>query len=308
VILVGGAWVAATGANASPLFGHHRHQSQAAAANGNAAAGANSAGAGSSGAAGGGSGAQNAGTGTGQGGRMKSHTNVMQEWTPPAGFVGTPGNTQVNQANANAGIVATTSTNWSGYADTGARFTSVSASWTQPAANCTAAQTFSSYWVGIDGDGTASVEQTGSEADCSNGQPVYFGWFEMFPAAPVAYNNPVAAGDAMSASVTTSGNGTFTLTLTDATQGWNQVTTQTSDTAQLGSAEVVAEAPSGPNGVLPLTNFGTVNFTDATANGTPIGTTGTPNSLTMVSAAGVTEATPSALTNNTAFTVNWNAP
>jgi peptidase A4-like protein len=317
VILVGGAWVAATGANASPLFGsHHHHQSQQAAANagngntGNANTGTGTANTGSAATGGGTSGNNTSGaqgTGTGQSGQMQSHTNVMQEWTAPAGSTATPGNAQVNQTNANAGISATTSTNWAGYVDTGAKFTSVAANWTQPTANCTAAQTFSSFWVGIDGDGTNSVEQTGSEADCSNGQPVYFGWFEMFPAAPVEYNKPVAAGDAMSASVTTSGNGTFTLTLTDATQGWNQVTTQTSNTAQLGSAEVVAEAPTGQNGVLPLTNFGTANFTNATANGTPIGTTATPSSLTMVSAAGVTEATPSALTNNTAFSVAWNA-
>jgi len=206
-----------------------------------------------------------------------------------------------------ANTTATTSENWSGYAATGSRFTSVSAAWTQPAVTCTAQDTYSSFWVGLDGDGTQTVEQTGTEADCASGTAAYSGWYEMFPADPVTYRHPVQPGDAMSASVTTSGNGMFTLTLTDQTQGWNQVTTQTSATAQLGSAEVIAEAPSSTTGVLPLSNFGTVNFTAATANGTPIGDSANLSELTMVSAGGATEATPSALTGNNAFSVSWDS-
>lgn len=216
----------------------------------------------------------------------------------------------VAQGAAAPGMVnatATTSENWSGYAATGGQFTSVSAAWTQPAVTCTGQDTFSSFWVGLDGDGTQTVEQTGTEADCASGTAAYSGWYEMFPADPVTYSNPVQPGDAMSASVTTSGDGTFTLTLTDQTQGWNQVTTQTSATAQLGSAEVIAEAPSSTTGVLPLSNFGTVNFTDATANGAPLGNSASLSELTMVSAGGATEATPSALTGGNAFSVAWNS-
>ncbi len=201
---------------------------------------------------------------------------------------------------------ATTSMNWSGYAATGGRFTSVSSAWTQPAVTCAAQTTFSSFWVGLDGDGTQSVEQTGTEADCSGGAAAYSGWFEMFPNAPEFYNNPVRPGDAMSASVTTSGSGSFTLTLTDRTQGWNQVTTQTSATAQLGSAEVIAEAPSAAT-VEPLSNFGTVSFSDATVDGAPIGGNTSLSALTMLSAAGATEATPSALTGGNAFSVSWDS-
>jgi hypothetical protein len=182
-------------------------------------------------------------------------------------------------------------------------FTSVSASWTEPAATCTATDTFASFWVGLDGDGTNTVEQTGTEADCDGGAATYRGWFEMFPAAPVFYDNPVEPGDAMSASVVADGGGAFTLTLTDSTQGWNQTTNQTSDTAQLGSAEVITEAPSDGT-VLPLSDFGTVSFTDATADQTAIGNQN-PSALTLVSANGVTEATPSALTGGNAFTVTW---
>jgi hypothetical protein len=206
-----------------------------------------------------------------------------------------------------ANSAAVTSQNWAGYASAGSAgtFTSVSASWTQPAVTCTATSTFASFWAGLDGDGTATVEQTGTEADCDGGAATYQGWFEMFPAAPVFYDNPVEPGDAMSASVVANGGGAFTLTLTDSTQGWSQTTSQTSDTAQLGSAEVITEAPSDQT-VLPLSDFGTVNFTDATADNTAIGNE-SPSALTMVSADGIAEATPSALSAGNAFSVTWDS-
>jgi Peptidase A4 family len=101
--------------------------------------------------------------------------------------------------------------------------------------------------------------------------------------------------------------GTFTLTLADSTQGWTQQATQTLNTAQLGSAEVIAEAPSSGNGnVLPLSDFGTVNFTAVTADNAPIGNEN-PDALTMVSGSNLAEATPSALTGGNAFTVTWNS-
>jgi hypothetical protein len=207
----------------------------------------------------------------------------------------------------NAANAAASSVNWAGYAATGAAgtFTSVSTSWTQPAVTCSATNTFSSFWAGLDGDGSQTVEQTGTEADCSGGAATYAGWYEMFPNAPVFYNNPVDPGDAMSASVVANGGGAFTLTLSDATQGWTQTTHQTSATATLASAEVIAEAPSNGT-VLPLANFGTVSFSNATANGAPIGNANV-SELTMVSAGGTTEATPSALTGGTNFTVTWDS-
>src|SRR5438034_9847787 len=53
-----------------------------------------------------------------------------------------------------------TSTNWSGYAASGApgSFTSASASWTQPAGTWTSQNTASSYWVGLDGYNTKTGE------------------------------------------------------------------------------------------------------------------------------------------------------
>ena len=55
------------------------------------------------------------------------------------------------------------STNWSGYAATTGTYTSVSASWTQPAGTCSRGDQYAAFWVGLDGYTSSSVEQTGSE-------------------------------------------------------------------------------------------------------------------------------------------------
>jgi hypothetical protein len=223
---------------------------------------------------------------------------------------GPAGSSSAGSSSAESGVARNTVTaavseNWAGYAAAGTAgtFTQVSASWAEPAVTCSAGQTFSSFWVGLDGDGTSTVEQTGTEADCADGAASYQGWFEMFPAAPVFFSETVRPGDAMSASVVANGGGSFTLTLTDLTQGWIKVTDETSDTAQLGSAEIIAEAPSDGNGdVLPLSDFGAVTFTDTLIDTHAIGTLNTAE-VTMESAGNVAEATPSALTDGDEFTV-----
>ena len=121
-------------------------------------------------------------------------------------------------------ITNSTSTNWSGYAVTGSRFTSVSSSWTEPTATCSGTA-YSSFWVGLDGDTSNTVEQTGTDADCSGSTPQYYAWYEMYPKFPVNLGFTVRPGDHLSASVTTNGSGSFTLTITDSTQGWTNTKT-----------------------------------------------------------------------------------
>jgi hypothetical protein len=199
-------------------------------------------------------------------------------------------------------ISQSTSSNWSGYSAINGRYTSVSARWTQPAASCTSQTTYSSFWVGLDGDGSSTVEQTGTSADCSGGRPSYYAWYEMYPKFPVNLSLPVKPGDSISASVIAS-NGRFTLTITNNTAHATYQTTQTLKRARLASAEVIAEAPSGSGGVLPLTNFGTVGFSSATVNGQALGSW-KPDKIDMV-ANGVTKATTSALSGGTSFSVAW---
>jgi hypothetical protein len=199
-------------------------------------------------------------------------------------------------------ITNSTSTNWSGYAVTGNRFTSVSASWTEPTVSCSATA-YSSFWVGLDGDTSGTVEQTGTDADCSGSTPQYYAWYEMYPKYPVNLRNTVRPGDKLSASVTTNGSGSFTLTITDSTQGWTNTTTARLKSAKLASAEVIAEAPSSNSGVLPLANFGTVGFTAAKANGALMNTLPNLDPITMQSGSTV-KAQPSSMSSG-AFSVTW---
>jgi hypothetical protein len=225
-------------------------------------------------------------------------------------LAGSPALAAVDRHGApNHKVSHSTSTNWSGYAVTGAGpYTSISSSWQQPAVDCSTTPTgYSSFWVGIDGDTTSTVEQTGTEADCSSGTPVYYGWYEMYPRFPVNYSNPVSPGDSFSASVTSLGSGYFRLTLSDTTKGWSQTTTQRLKSAKLASAEAIAEAPSGGRGVLPLADFGTIPFSAATANGSPL-TASTPgiDPITMVSNTGAVKAAPSAISTGS-FSDTWHS-
>jgi Peptidase A4 family len=199
-------------------------------------------------------------------------------------------------------ITNSTSTNWSGYAVTGNRFTSVSASWTEPSVSCSGTA-YSSFWVGLDGDTSGTVEQTGSSADCSGSTPQYYAWYEMYPKYPVNLSQPVHPGDKLSASVTTDGNGRFTLSITDSTQGWTNNTSARLKSAALASAEVIAEAPSSRSGVLPLANFGTVSFTGAKANGVSMDQLPNLDPITMASGSTV-KAQPSNMSSGS-FSVTW---
>jgi hypothetical protein len=207
------------------------------------------------------------------------------------------------------------STNWSGYAVTGANgaFTSVSASWTQPTATCTSSggrhgrggsDSYAAFWVGLDGYSSDSVEQTGSDSDCDGTTPDYYGWYEMYPADPVYYTNTVKPGDAMSASVVFSGTDTYTLTLTDSTQGWTQKQVIDESGFDRSSAEVITEAPSSESGVLPLSDFGTVNYTAASANGSSMGTQ-SPTSIVMVDNSGAAKDSTSSMSSSGAFSNTW---
>jgi hypothetical protein len=209
-------------------------------------------------------------------------------------------------AGPNHRIDHSTSTNWSGYAASGfGPYTSVSSSWTQPAVSCSRTSTgWSAFWVGLDGDTTNTVEQTGTEADCSNGTAVYYAWYEMYPKYPVNYTNPVSAGDSLSATVTYVGSGYFKLTLSDTTRGWSRTTSQRLKSARLGSAEAIAEAPSGSGGVLPLADFGTAAFSGVTVNDSLLtGSTPGLDPITMVSGSTV-KAAPSGISGG-GFTDTW---
>lgn len=194
--------------------------------------------------------------------------------------------------------------NWGGYAATGTGFTSVSATWTEPAATCNSSNDLYAPWVGIDGYGTSTVEQTGVASSCSSssGSAQDQAWYEMYPANPVYLSTssyPVSAGNVISASVTYAGSNKYTLKLTNSSRGWTYTTTKTLSSAKRESAEVIIESPTGD-----YPNFGTLNFTSATVNGSDLGAFG-PVAMDP-SSNGITEAHTSALSaGGTAFSDTW---
>jgi hypothetical protein len=167
------------------------------------------------------------------------------------------------------------SSNWSGYAVTNAMpsagFHRVAGSWTQPAGSCEAGQeTYSVAWVGLGGfkHGAKALEQAGTAVDCTqSGHPFYYAWYELVPAAPVTVRLAVHPGDAISASVAQKGARTI-LQVRDLTTHAAVTKVKTVSPLDLSSAEWIVEAPSiciasSRCTPLPLTDFGSIPFTDA---------------------------------------------
>jgi Peptidase A4 family len=184
------------------------------------------------------------------------------------------------------------SSNWAGYvvggSDSNTQFSNVSGSWVQPTSKCSSGQDDAAFWVGIGGDdgqsssyggsslgdgSSTSLEQIGTEGNCTGNGTQYYAWYELVPAAPVQLSLAIHPGDHITASVNVSGDST-SFSLTDKTTGQSFSKTVSSPNPDTSSAEWVAEAPSECDGSgsctpLPLSDFGTVDFTNAsaTANG-----------------------------------------
>jgi hypothetical protein len=178
-------------------------------------------------------------------------------------------------------------------------FTGASASWVQTRAQCPRNDAWALFWVGLDGSSSQTVEQGGSEAQCTGGVPHYYAWWEMYPSDLIQQAFPVAVGDHISSSVVYSpAADSYTVTVDDTTSGqslvvvcWTDaaptnadmytvtqdgVTTgptpfgdalcPASDPCANSSAEWIVEAPGGDDGSLyPLAHFHPVSFRAATA-------------------------------------------
>jgi len=194
---------------------------------------------------------------------------------------------------------ATKSTNWSGYAVHTGKYRNVSATWIEPAAKCPLpkAKQYAAFWVGLDGYNSNSVEQTGTDSDCSGPTPHYYGWYEMFPAAPVFFKTLVKPGNEMSASVTFSGTDTYTLVLKNLSRGWTHTIVKHETGLARSSAEFITEAPSSNTGVLPLADFGTVTFNSVRVSGILLRTL-KPTEIVMADANGQAKDSTSPIAND----------
>ncbi|HET9718755.1 MAG TPA: G1 family glutamic endopeptidase [Solirubrobacteraceae bacterium] len=182
----------------------------------------------------------------------------------------------VPAASSAATTTAAASENWAGYEATNGTsdFSAVSGGWVQPVARCTSqGPTYSAFWVGLGGGGQTSsaLEQIGTQSNCTAaGKTQYFAWYELVPQAPVKLAMAIHPGDRMYARVAVSGTDVH-LTLEDHTTGASLNRALHMSRPDTSTAEWVAEAPSQcTSGMqsctpLPLSNFGSVRFTNAYA-------------------------------------------
>lgn len=166
---------------------------------------------------------------------------------------------------------AARSTNWSGYAAVTdlekpkkKSVSKVAGEWKVPKVRKSSGKTYSSIWIGIDGFGSSSVEQIGTEHDWVDGTQQDFAWFEMFPKGSYRITGfPVKAGDVIQAEVRYEGRGMFKMTLMNKTEGvFTVVPAEYSKAkkASRSSAEWIVEAPSNGTSILPLAHFDKVSF------------------------------------------------
>jgi len=143
--------------------------------------------------------------------------------------------------------------------------TDVQGTWRVPSvASSGTLDTSSAIWVGIDGDTDNTVEQIGTEQDWFAGAPVYYAWFEMYPArAFQILTFTPQPGDQISAEVQFVPKNKFILTITNLTQniGFSIIKNRS---AKRTSAEWIVEAPFFRH-ILPLADFGTVTFSACSA-------------------------------------------
>ena len=208
------------------------------------------------------------------------------------------------------GLSQVQSTNWSGYADTGSGFSTVTGSWTEPSVSCTSQTSLAAFWVGIDGYSSSSVEQDGTLAECYRGAAYYYTWWEMYPTNAIqVVGQTLRAGDSITASVVRSGT-SYTLKVTDSTRSADSFsTTQSCSGCANSSAEWIAEAPSGSSGVYPLSDFHSWTESGATVKeGSTSGVISsfTDDELTMINSSGAVKALPGSLNGSgNGFGVTW---
>jgi hypothetical protein len=215
---------------------------------------------------------------------MKTRT-LLASLTTAAAIVGASAG---SASAATSAASESVSQNWAGYvvggSDSSTQFSNVSGSWVQPTSKCSSGQDDAAFWVGIGGDdgqssslgqsglgdgSSTSLEQIGTEGNCTGNGTQYYAWYELVPAAPVQLNLAIHPGDHITASVSVNGGNT-SFSLTDKTTGQSFSKTVSSPNPDTSSAEWVAEAPSQCDGSgnctpLPLSDFGTVDFSNATA-------------------------------------------
>ncbi|SRR6266511_1081622 len=158
-----------------------------------------------------------------------------------------------------------TSSNWAGYAARGGSFTSVAGTWTVPEVALDSSFGADAAWVGIGGLRTRDLIQAGTQQFATgSGSVTYQAWVEKLPAVARPVPLTVLPGHSVSVSIDFQGNDDWLITLTNLTTGQSLLRTE-QYTSTHSSAEWIEEAPFARRRVLPLSEFGSVGFSSASA-------------------------------------------
>src|SRR4051794_3345348 len=140
------------------------------------------------------------------------------------------------------------SSNWAGQVMLAKELHSIVGEWTQPVVDCTNGRpSHVSFWVGLDGAGSHTVEQIGTAAGCdapSGFRTDHYAWWEMYPLPMKRITLAVHPGDHFKARVDATTATTFALTLDNVTTGQSFTTTASRTGRWPTSAEWIAEATS----------------------------------------------------------------
>ncbi|KAI1260674.1 peptidase A4 family-domain-containing protein [Xylariaceae sp. FL1019] len=166
--------------------------------------------------------------------------------------------------------------NWAGAVLLGTGYTTVSGTIVVPepaipAGGSTSRSYAAAAWVGIDGSTCQSaILQTGVDFIMQNGVGSYEGWYEWYSDYSYTFTGfKISAGDTIAMSVTTTSKNSGSVTLDNKTTGKSVSHTfanQEGDLCQTNAEWIVEDFLQG-NSLVPLVDFATVTFTNATVNG-----------------------------------------
>jgi hypothetical protein len=178
-------------------------------------------------------------------------------------------------------ISASTSSNWSGMAGTTSAATSVVGEWQVPKVTKTPGNTYSSTWLGIDGDTNGDLIQTGTEQDWAGGHAVYRAWWEILPAAETVIPSlTVHPGDIFTANIHKGSGSTWTIQISDTTTGKSFSINKTY-TGPATSVEWIQEAPEVGGSIATLAHYGKTYFINCGFDGSNVAFTA-GNRIVMV--------------------------
>jgi hypothetical protein len=203
-----------------------------------------------------------------------------------------------------------TTDNWAGYVSTGGTYSAVSGSWTAPSVTADSDTSGAdASWIGIGGVTSDDLIQIGTQDIVNNGQVTTAAFYEELPYTSETITDiDVNPGDAVTASITETSTGVWSINIEDKTNGESYSNTVAYDSS-LSSAEWIEEAPSDETSVLPLDDFGSITFSDTSAveNGKTVNIADStnPSSVVMDNSEGQALTNTSSLTaSGTSFTVD----